>query len=110
LKFTYQYKSRDSLGFAIKATWCQINGEGHDIFKQPKTDSGTKNSLKGLIRVEQDEHGRYYAKDGVTLEEEQGGCLQTVFEDGKLLRDFTLAEVRANLDKSIEDSIKYGWK
>lgn len=108
--FTYQYKSRDSLGFAIKATWCQINGEGHDIFKQPKTDSGTKNSLKGLIRVDRDEQGRYHATDGVTREEEQKGCLVTVFEDGRLLKDWTLAEVRENLDKSIENSLKYGWK
>lgn len=23
--YTYQYKSRDSLGFAMKATWCQVN-------------------------------------------------------------------------------------
>lgn len=25
--YTYQYKSRDSLGFAMKATWCQVNGD-----------------------------------------------------------------------------------
>lgn len=35
--YTYQYKSRDSLGFAMKATWCQVNGEGREIFKDPKT-------------------------------------------------------------------------
>lgn len=29
--YTYQYKSRDSLGFAMKATWCQVNGEGREI-------------------------------------------------------------------------------
>ena len=104
--FTYQYKSRDSLGFAMKATWCQINGEPHDIFKQPKTDSGTKNSLRGLIYVGQDEHGRYYAKDMVSRELEQQGCLKTVFEDGKLLKDWTLKEVRSNLDESIVESFR----
>jgi nicotinamide phosphoribosyltransferase len=40
--YSYQYKSRDSLAFAVKATWCQINGEGKEIFKKPKTDSGMK--------------------------------------------------------------------
>lgn len=45
--YTYQYKSRDSLGFAMKATWCQVNGEGREIFKDPKTDDGTKKSLSG---------------------------------------------------------------
>lgn len=44
--YTYQYKSRDSLGFAMKATWCQVNGEGREIFKDPKTDGGVKKSLK----------------------------------------------------------------
>lgn len=52
--YTYQYKSRDSLGFAMKATWCQVNGEGREIFKDPKTDDGTKKSLKGLICVQSD--------------------------------------------------------
>lgn len=50
---SYQYASRDSLGFAIKATACVINGELKEIFKHPKTDDGTKNSLKGLIAVYQ---------------------------------------------------------
>lgn len=107
--FTYQYKSRDSLGFAMKATWCQINGEPHDIFKQPKTDSGTKNSLRGLIYVGIDSRGRYYAEDGVSREREQQGELKTVFEDGRLLKDWTLTEVRQNLDESIRKSIEYNW-
>lgn len=49
--YSYQYASRDSLGFAIKATACVVNGELKEIFKHPKTDDGTKNSLKGLIAV-----------------------------------------------------------
>ena len=46
--FTYQFKSRDSLGFAMKATWCQIKGIEHEIFKDPKTDDGVKKSLSWL--------------------------------------------------------------
>lgn len=85
----------------MKATWCQINGEAKEIFKKPKTDSGMKNSLKGLIKVEKDSNGKYYAIDQVTREEEQTGCLETVFKDGKLVKEFTLAEVRANVDASL---------
>lgn len=99
--FSYQFKSRDSLGFAMKATWCQINGEAKEIFKKPKTDSGLKNSLKGLIKVEKDAEGKFFAIDQVTREEEQTGCLETVFKDGKLVKEFTLAEVRANVDASL---------
>ena len=60
--YTYQFKSRDSLGFAVKATACTINGKLIEIYKHPKTDDGTKNSLKGLIRVEE-ENGKYVAYD-----------------------------------------------
>lgn len=70
--YTYQFKSRDSLGFAVKATACKINGELKEIFKQPKTDDGTKNSLKGLIAV-YEENGTYVAKDGVS-ETGNGWC------------------------------------
>lgn len=95
--YTYQYKTRDSLGFAMKATWCQVNGEPREIFKSPKTDSGMKKSLKGLIRVDQDENGVYFATDCVSREQEAGGCLKTVFEDGKLLNEVSMTEIRERL-------------
>lgn len=83
----------------MKATWCQINGEGKEIFKQPKTDSGMKNSLKGLIQVLKDENGKYYAKDCVTKEEENNSCLEDVFCNGTLLREQSLKEIRERLCK-----------
>lgn len=97
--FTYQYKTRDSLGFAMKATWCQVNGEPREIFKNPKTDSGMKKSLKGLIRVDIDENGTYYATDCVTPEQERSGCLEPVFENGKLLKEVSMTEIREKLCK-----------
>lgn len=98
--FTYQFKSRDSLGFAMKATAVRVNDELRPIFKQPKTDDGTKNSLKGLIYVEK-VGDQYIAHDEVTEEQEQQGCLETVFKDGKLLKDYTLAEIRACVDSTL---------
>lgn len=92
---SYQYASRDSLGFAIKATACVINGELKEIFKHPKTDDGTKNSLKGLIAVYQDV---YYAEDQVTPEV---GCLETVFEDGVLKKEYTLKEIRQRINEGL---------
>lgn len=102
--YTYQYKSRDSLGFAMKATWCQVNGEGREIFKQPKTDNGTKNSLKGLISVQGD-GDKYVAVDQVSKEVEEGGYLQTVYEDGVLTKNWTLAEIRRNVNETIKSSL-----
>ena len=95
--YTYNYRTRDSLGFAMKATWCEIYGEGKEIFKQPKTDSGMKNSLKGLIQVLKDENGKFYAKDCASLFEENHSCLETVFCDGELVKETSLSEIRERL-------------
>ncbi len=102
--YTFQYKSRDSLGFAMKATWCQINGEPKEIFKCPKTDGGMKKSLKGLIQVTK-ENGKYVAHDQVTMEDATNHSeLKPVFRDGKIIKRFTLSEIRENVNKTIEES------
>lgn len=98
--YTYQFKSRDSLGFAMKATWCQINGEAKEIFKNPKTDSGMKKSLKGLLQVYK-EDGVYKVKDQVSKEEEQQGCLRTVFKDGMLYKTEFLDTIRQNVNATL---------
>jgi nicotinamide phosphoribosyltransferase len=98
--YTYQYRTRDSLGFAMKATWCMVDGEAKEIFKDPKTDSGMKKSLKGLISVVEKD-GKYVALDCVEPYEEASGCLDTVFENGKILREFTLSEIRENINTTL---------
>lgn len=48
--------TRDQLAFACKATWCSVNGKSIEIFKDPKTVTGTpKKSHRGLIMVVKDE-------------------------------------------------------
>src|SRR6201995_2400284 len=93
--FTYEYVTRDTFGFAMKATYGEVNGVGRDIFKDPKTDDGTKKSAKGLMQVYRDKAtGKLALKDQCSWEEEGKGELKTVFKDGKLLVDWTLAEIR----------------
>ena len=55
--YTYQYNTRDTFGFAIKSTYGEVDGVGRDIFKDPKTDDGTKRSAKGLIAASEDSDG-----------------------------------------------------
>ncbi len=98
--YTYQFKSRDSLGFAVKATACIINGRLIEIYKHPKTDDGTKNSLKGLIRVEE-ENGKYVAYDQQTKDAELQGCLKTIFVDGELVREYSLSEIRERVNSTL---------
>lgn len=91
--FTYQYNTRDTFGFAMKATYGEVKGEGREIFKDPITDDGTKKSAKGLMKVVK-ANGSYILIDQVSWEEERTGELREVFRDGKLLIDQSLAEIR----------------
>lgn len=115
--YTYQYNTRDTFGWAMKATYVEVEMvadidmqcqggpsigqkflDRREIFKDPITDDGMKKSAKGLLRVDWDEkENKYVLKDQCTWEEEKGGCLETVFEDGKILKQTTLQEVRERL-------------
>ncbi|MEM8566228.1 MAG: nicotinate phosphoribosyltransferase [Bacteroidota bacterium] len=92
--FTYQYVTRDTFGFAMKATYGEVNGQGREIFKDPKTDDGTKKSARGLLGVYKDANGDLEMKDRADYETEAGGELKTVYKDGQLLVEMSLAEIR----------------
>jgi len=96
--YTYQYNTRDTFGFAMKATYGEVNGEGRKIFKDPVTDDGTKKSAKGLMKIEL-ENGAYTLIDQVDWTLEQEGELKEVFRDGKILVDQSLSEIRQLLRK-----------
>lgn len=100
--YTYEYVTRDTYGFAMKATYGEVNGVGRDIFKDPKTDDGTKKSARGLMQVcRNTATGKLELKDQCTWEEEAQGELKTVFKDGKMLVDWTLDEIRNTIKKNI---------
>ena len=94
--FTYQYNTRDTFGFAMKATYGEVDGEAREIYKNPITDDGTKKSAKGLIKIEK-QNGNYKLVDQVSWEEEQKGELKEIFKDGKLLVDDSLAKIRKRI-------------
>ena len=92
--------SRDTLGMAIKATYCEVGGEARPIEKTPKTDM-SKKSKKGLLRLERyqtDLGVSYRTHDCQTEEQEQTGVLENVFVDGTIVRTQTLDEVRDLLE------------
>ena len=97
--FTYQYNTRDTFGLAMKATYVEINGEGREIYKNPVTDDGTKRSATGLLQVKI-ENEKFVLVDSVTWKEEKQGELKTVFKNGKLVKEFTLNEIRQRLDEN----------
>lgn len=104
--YTYQYSTRDCFGQAMKATYAVVNGEGRELFKDPVTDSGTKKSAKGLLKVSLDSEGKYFLEDQVTPEQEAEGCLRTVYKDGNLLVDESLDEIRQRLNAEVQKQVQ----
>jgi nicotinamide phosphoribosyltransferase len=99
--FTYQMNTRDTLGFAAKGAWFEVeengNKVGYDIYKDPVTDDGTKKSLKGLICVTED----HEVLTQCTPEQEAQGILQTIYEDGEFHNQTSLTEIRERLNKLV---------
>ena len=98
--WSYQAVTRDTLGFAMKATYGIVNGEGREIFKDPKTDQGKK-SAKGLLRVDLNEEGVLSLFDQQTPLEATGGLLKPVYTDGvfysEWLNENTIGKIRERL-------------
>lgn len=96
--YTYQYNTRDTFGFAMKATYVEIQGKGREIFKDPITDNGEKKSAKGLLAVEKNAlTGEYYLEQQVSWEKEEGGELKTIFLNGVKSNLTTLTKIKNKL-------------
>lgn len=91
--FTYQYNTRDTFGFAMKATYVEVNGECRTIFKDPITDDGTKKSATGLLMVSDE----LKLIDKVSWDLEPHGALQNIYHDGYFINKTTLTEIRNRL-------------
>lgn len=115
--YTFQHVTRDTYGFAIKATYGEIGYKGRDIFKSPKTDSGTKKSLSGRLYVYRDENSILRVKkesERTTQECIYGeGIFQPAFELGEINSSYrrrnSLSEIRNRLENEIKSKI-YGFK
>lgn len=104
--YTYQYVTRDTHGSAVKATAIKMDG-GHEwtpIFKDPKTDS-KKKSAKGLMNVDYNSEGVMQLFDNVSEYSEQQGLLETIFEDGKLVKETSLTEIRERVNIQINEEL-----
>ena len=98
--YTYQYVTRDTHGSAVKATSIIKDDRRIAIFKDPKTDR-KKKSAKGLLYVGKDEHGNIYQEDDVTIEREKEGLLETIFEDGEMVKETSLQDIRNLIKEQI---------
>lgn len=100
--YTYQYNTRDTFGFAVKATHAIVDGEERMLFKNPKTDDGTKRSQRGRVAVI-NENDELTLIDGLTIqaynsEFKNQDQMEDVFIDGKLVRDQSLQDIRKRIN------------
>lgn len=97
--YTYQLVTRDTYGFAMKATWAKVNGEERDLFKKPVTDDGEKFSATGRLAVLP-----YGGPDGPlhVIEQADGlleasSLLRPVWEDGQFIQRTSISQIRQEL-------------
>jgi nicotinamide phosphoribosyltransferase len=115
--YTYQFVTRDTHGFAMKATYVEVmqnidGGDnegsfipvGREIFKDPITGDGSKKSARGMMQIVDDNPGRetqYRMLDGVSHSVESNGELNIIFEDGTFTNQVTLEDVRNHINQLV---------
>jgi len=83
---------RDIQRFAFKSSAQCCNGVWHDIYKSPKDTS--KASKKGKLKLVQRSDGSYVT---LPMSDASAECkLVTVYENGELLVDYALEDIRKN--------------
>lgn len=86
-----QKVNRDTQKFAFKCSAATINGKEQEVFKDPITDHG-KVSKKGRMKLVF-ENNTYQTK---SLDESGEDILETVFENGEILKEISFGEVKEN--------------
>ncbi|CAF0869396.1 unnamed protein product [Adineta steineri] len=103
---------RDTMKFAIKCSFVEITGIGGiAVAKNPITDAGKRNK-PGRLKLVKDNDDTYRTLNSIDHTEEYDAAedqLVTVFENGKILCEYTFDTIRANCDIDIDrlDSINF---
>lgn len=97
--------------FAIKCSYVELEGlPGFAVAKDPITDQGKRNK-PGRLKLVKDENGFYHTLNSIDHKdtfEQAEDQLVTVFENGKLLCEYSFEEIRAKCDLPLDkiDSLK----
>ena len=92
-----QKVNRDTMRFAMKANAVKVDGVWRDVYKDPVTDRG-KRSKKGRLAVIEPTPGTYQTIPEAELGSRKN-ILETVYRNGKLIREFSFDEVRENASR-----------
>ena len=102
-----QRLDRDTQKFALKCSAARVDGKWIDVYKDPVTDSG-KQSKRGRMRLLRHREYGQFRTVSVPADAESltaaalplgyEDAMVTVWENGTLLQDDTLAEIRSRAD------------
>ncbi|WP_064746113.1 nicotinate phosphoribosyltransferase [Lysobacter firmicutimachus] len=102
-----QRLDRDTQKFALKCSAARIDGEWIDVYKDPVTDKGKSSKRGRMTLVRHREYGHFKTvpvpQDAPSVAEAAPplgyeDAMVTVWEDGRLLADWTFAQVRGLAD------------
>ncbi|KAM9443882.1 nicotinamide phosphoribosyltransferase 2 [Clarias gariepinus] len=93
--------NRDTLNCAFKCSYVESSGKGMDVYKLPVTDP-SKGSKRGRLSLRRNSDGFIETVErGAGKPEED--MLVTVFENGTILKEYSLDEIRKNARLREED-------
>lgn len=87
-----QQVNRDTMKFAYKCSVVGVNGKFREVYKDPITDPGKKSKCGFVSLVK--ENGGYKTLTSSVPFIEGDDEFEVVFENGKILKEYTLEEIR----------------
>ena len=102
-----QQLNRDTQKFALKCSAARVDGEWIDVWKDPVTDKGKQSKRGRMTLLRHREYGGFRtvpvppsAASLAEVEKPAGfdDAMETVWENGRLVRDWTFEEIRARAD------------
>ena len=94
--YTYNFMTRDTLGFAVKATGTVIDGKPIKVSKDPKTDPGKKSANGFLKVVNKTGYGLMQVDNLESIEQvfDKDNTLKPLMVNGKIVRKTNFNEIR----------------
>lgn len=102
-----QKYDRDTLKFAIKASFATIDGKNIDVYKDPITSAGSKMSKRGQLETIWSADKGYETVNHHQIEEDNAHqykfkVLQEVFKDGEILNYQTYDNILTKIQEDIK--------
>jgi len=94
-----QQVNRDTQKFAFKSSNVMVRGQSRAVWKEPITDEG-KGQKRGRLALVQHDHSFQTVTTGAG-DGHPPGLLETVFLNGNILRQNTLAEIRERAELAL---------